>query len=101
MGSIKDHRQIEGADFGRQSADPKEPGSTVLSVEEEAVVVAFRRHTLLAFDDCLAIPAARPASDAFAPAPVSKRHGIPRLPQVDPRAPKRADAPYLQRRLSC
>ena len=25
---------------------PKEPRSTVLSVEEEAVVVAFRRHTL-------------------------------------------------------
>ncbi len=27
--------------------------STVLSVEEEAVVVAFRRHTLLPLDDCL------------------------------------------------
>ena len=26
---------------------PKEPKSTVLSVEEEAIVVAFRRHTLL------------------------------------------------------
>src|ERR1700689_8227 len=32
---------------------PKEPKSTVLSVEEEAVVVAFRRHTLLPLDDCL------------------------------------------------
>lgn len=32
---------------------PKEPRSTVLSKEEEAVVVAFRRHTLLPFDDCL------------------------------------------------
>ena len=32
---------------------PKEPRSTVLSLEEEAVVVAFRRHTLLALDDCL------------------------------------------------
>ena len=32
---------------------PKEPRSTVLSVEEEAVVVAFRRHTLLPLDDCL------------------------------------------------
>ena len=32
---------------------PKEPRSTVLSAEEEAVVVAFRRHTLLPLDDCL------------------------------------------------
>src|ERR1700734_721631 len=32
---------------------PKEPRSTVLSVEEEAVVVAFRRHTLLPLDDGL------------------------------------------------
>src|SRR5215207_690805 len=32
---------------------PKEPRSTVLSVEEEAIVIAFRRHTLLPLDDCL------------------------------------------------
>ena len=32
---------------------PKEPRSTVLSGEEEAVVVAFRRHTLLPLDNCL------------------------------------------------
>ena len=32
---------------------PKEVRSTVLSVEEEAAVVAFRRHTLLPLDDCL------------------------------------------------
>ena len=32
---------------------PKEPRSTVLSVEEEAVVVAFRARTLLPLDDCL------------------------------------------------
>src|SRR5499427_1862627 len=32
---------------------PKQPRSTVLTVEEEAVVVAFRRHTLLPLDDCL------------------------------------------------
>src|SRR3954468_4361322 len=32
---------------------PKAPRSTVLSLEEEAVIVAFRRHTLLALDDCL------------------------------------------------
>jgi transposase-like protein len=32
---------------------PREPKSTVLSIEEEAIIVAFRRHTLLPLDDCL------------------------------------------------
>ncbi|SFF39193.1 hypothetical protein SAMN05216566_14512, partial [Aureimonas phyllosphaerae] len=32
---------------------PKEPRSTTLSEAEEAMVVAFRRHTLLPLDDCL------------------------------------------------
>ncbi|MBB2694332.1 UNVERIFIED_ORG: hypothetical protein GGI63_005296 [Rhizobium esperanzae] len=32
---------------------PKEPRSTVLSIEEEAVIVAFGRYTLLPLDDCL------------------------------------------------
>ena len=32
---------------------PREPKSTVLSAEEEAIIVAFRRHTLLPLDDCL------------------------------------------------
>src|SRR3954452_9026548 len=32
---------------------PKEPGPTVLTQEEEPVIVAFRRHPLLPLDDCL------------------------------------------------
>jgi transposase-like protein len=32
---------------------PREAKSTVLSIEEEAIIVAFRRHTLLPLDDCL------------------------------------------------
>ena len=32
---------------------PKEPRSTVLSKEEEALIVTFRGHTLLPLDDCL------------------------------------------------
>lgn len=32
---------------------PKEARSTVLTVEKEAVIVAFRRYTLLPLDDCL------------------------------------------------
>ena len=36
------------ADMGQ-----KHPRSTVLTLEEEAVIVAFRKHTLLLLDDCL------------------------------------------------
>ena len=32
---------------------PKDAKSTVLTIEEEAIVIAFRRHTLLPLDDCL------------------------------------------------
>ena len=32
---------------------PKAPSSTVLTVEEEAIIVTFRKHTLLPLDDCL------------------------------------------------
>lgn len=32
---------------------PKEPRSAVLIEAEEAMVIAFRRHTLLPLDDCL------------------------------------------------
>ncbi|MBD0274863.1 MAG: hypothetical protein ICV73_23430, partial [Acetobacteraceae bacterium] len=32
---------------------PKAPRSTVPGPEDEAVIVAFRRHTLLPLDDCL------------------------------------------------
>jgi hypothetical protein len=35
------------------STGPQQPSLTVLSIEEEAIVVAFRRHTLLPLDDCL------------------------------------------------
>lgn len=44
---------------------PKDAKSTVLSVEEEAIIVAFRRHTLLPLDDCLY---ALHVEDAEAPA---------------------------------
>ena len=32
---------------------PRQPTSTVLSIGEEAIILAFRRHTLLPLDDCL------------------------------------------------
>ena len=36
-----------------QPMGPKVPHSTVLSADEETLIVAFRRHTLLPLDDCL------------------------------------------------
>ncbi len=35
-----------------QPTGPKQAKSTVLSLEDEAIVVAFRRHPLLPLDDC-------------------------------------------------
>jgi hypothetical protein len=32
---------------------PTDPKSTVLTIDEEAVIVAFRKHALLPLDDCL------------------------------------------------
>ena len=34
---------------------PKEPRSTVLSAEDETMVVAFRRHTLLPLDEITSV----------------------------------------------
>jgi len=67
---------------------PKEPRSTVLTVEEEAVVVAFRRHTLLPLDDCLyALQATIPHLTRSSLHRCLQRHGIGRLPDVDGEKP--------------
>jgi hypothetical protein len=58
-----------------------EPASTVLSAEQEAIAVAFRRHTLLALDDCLhALQATIPHLSRSALHRCFQRHGINRLP---------------------
>ena len=63
---------------------PKKPRSTVLSVEEEAVVAAFRRHTLLPLDDCLyALQAPIPHLTRASLHRCLQRHGISRLPDVE------------------
>ncbi len=55
-----------------QRTGPKEPRSTVLSVEEKAIIVAFRRHTLLPLDDCLyAFAGDHSASNPFVAASLS------------------------------
>src|SRR5215469_13155198 len=75
---------------------PKEPRSTVLTVEEEAVVVALRRHTLLPLDDCLyALQPTIPHLTRSSLHRCLKRHGISRLPQVEGEAsPKRKFKAY-------
>ena len=61
---------------------PKQPTSTVLSIEEEAIVVAFRRHTLLPLDDCLyALQATIPHLTRSSLHRCLQRHGISRRRQ--------------------
>ncbi len=63
---------------------PKEAKSTVLTVEEEAIIVAFRRHTLLPLDDCLyALQATIPHLTRSALHRCLQRHGISRLPETE------------------
>ena len=63
---------------------PKEPGSTSLSLEDEAIIVAFRKHTLLPLDDCLyALQATIPHLTRSSLHRCLQRHGISRLPDVE------------------
>ena len=60
---------------------PKDPGSSVLSPEQEAAIVAFRRHTLLPLDDCLyALQPSIPHLTRSSLHRCLQRHGISRLP---------------------
>ncbi len=69
---------------------PKEPRSTVLTEADEAMVVAFRRHTLLPLDDCLyALQPTIPHLTRSALHRCLQRHGISRLPDVEGDKPKR------------
>jgi transposase InsO family protein len=63
---------------------PKDAKSTILSIEEEAIVVAFRRHTLLPLDDCLyALQATIPHLTRSSLHRCLQRHGISRLPDIE------------------
>ena len=62
---------------------PTSPRSTVLSRAEEAVCVAFRKHTLLALDDCLyALQASIPHLTRSSLHRLFQRHDISRLPDL-------------------
>ena len=62
---------------------PKEVRSSVLTAEEEAIIVAFRRHTLLPLDDCLyGLQPTIPHLTRSALHRCLQRHGISRLPEM-------------------
>lgn len=62
-------------------ACPKAPRSTVLTIEEEAIIVAFRQHTLLPLDDCLyALQPTTPNLTRSSLHRCFQRHGISKLP---------------------
>jgi transposase InsO family protein len=63
---------------------PKQIHSSVLSKEEEALVVAFRKHTLLSLDDCLyALQPTIPRLTRSNLHRCLQRHGISQLPAVE------------------
>jgi hypothetical protein len=63
---------------------PKERRSTVLTIKEEAIIVAFRRHTRLPLDDCLyELQAKPPHLTRSSLHRCLQRHGISRLPTVE------------------
>lgn len=69
---------------------PTEPHSTVLTFEQEAMIVAFRRHTLLPLDDCLyALQPSIPGLTRSSLHRCLQRHGISRLPDLEGDKPAR------------
>src|SRR5262249_55999802 len=69
---------------------PKRATSTLLSIEEEAIIVAFRRHTLLSLDDCLyALQPTIPHLTRSSLHRCLKRHGISRLPEIEGNRPSK------------
>jgi transposase InsO family protein len=81
---------VEDAPMG-----PKQRRSTVLSKEEEALIVAFRRHTLLPLDDCLyALQATIPHLTRSSLHRCFQRHDISRLPEVEGSKPRQKFRAY-------
>jgi hypothetical protein len=85
---------VEEAQFNGGSSNGSNrsqvPKSTVLSVEQEAVIIAFRKHTLLPLDDCLyALQATIPQLTRPSLHRCLERHGISRLPEVEADKPRK------------
>ncbi len=75
---------------------PRDAKSTVLTLDEEAVIVAFRRHTLLPLDDCLySLQPMIPHLTRSSLHRCLQRHDISRLPEVlGDKAPKKKFKSY-------
>lgn len=70
---------------------PRERRSSVLSREEEALVVAFRRHRLPPLDDCLyALQPTMPHLTRSGLPRCFRRHEVSRLPEVGGGKPRKA-----------
>jgi hypothetical protein len=73
-----------GTRQGRFTNGVKGPRSTVLSVEEEAIIVAFRRHTLLPLEDCLySLQPTIPHLTRSSLHRCRRRHGISRRVEIE------------------
>ena len=74
---------------------PKRPRSTVLTEQEEAMIVAFRRMTRLSLDDCLyALQEKIPHLTRASLHRCFKRHGVNRLPESDSKPAKKRFKAY-------
>jgi transposase InsO family protein len=63
---------------------PKQPKSTVLTVEDEAIVIAFRRQALLPLDDCLyALQPTIPHLTRSSLHRCLQRYGVSCLPEIE------------------
>jgi IS30 family transposase len=82
----KQRQDVEDVPMG-----PKQAHSTVLSTEQEALIVAFRKHTLLPLDDCLyVLQETMPHLTRSALHRCLQRHGISRLPDVTDKPSKKS-----------
>ena len=74
---------------------PKQPRSTVLTEQEEAMIVAFRTKTLLSLDDCLyTLQETIPRLSRASLHRCFKRHGVNRLPQSESKPAKKRFKAY-------
>ncbi|MCP3659142.1 MAG: IS481 family transposase [Bacteroidetes bacterium] len=62
---------------------PKNQGSTILTKEEESIIIAFRKHTLFGLDDCLySLKEIIPNLTRSSLRRCLQRHGISKLPHL-------------------
>ena len=74
---------------------PKNPHSTVLTREEEAICIAFRKHSLLPLDDCLfALREQIPHLSRSSLHRLFQRNGISKLPANEKKKPKKKFKKY-------